>query len=133
MVQKHLSYSDMTNLGCFYTPEKFINKTIELIKNNITNLQKYYFVDSSCGYGTFLNALSEYKTIGCDIDSKAIDIAKQIFAYFDLTLHIFTHILKVSNLFDTTTTFFKIIYTYLIRRVIQKWLNKRQCARRKQA
>ena len=94
MVQKHLSYSDMTNLGCFYTPEKFINKTIELIKNNITNLQKYYFVDSSCGYGTFLNALSEYKTIGCDIDSKAIDIAKQInpkSKYFKLnTLHNFS-------------------------------------------
>lgn len=87
MDQKHLTYEEMTNFGCFYTPEKFVNKTIEMIKKNILNLDDYYFVDTSCGYGTFLKSLSSYKTIGCDIDLKAIDIAKEINSkseYFNL-------------------------------------------------
>ncbi len=87
MVQKHLTYEEMTNFGCFYTPEKFVNKTIGMIEKNIPDLDKYFLVDTSCGYGTFLKSLSKYQTIGCDIDSKAIDIAKKMnpnASYFNL-------------------------------------------------
>ena len=76
MVQKHLTYKEMTNYGCFYTPQKFVDNLIEKIKNNIPNYKDYIFLDSSSGYGTFLKSLQNHKTIGCDIDEKAIEIAK---------------------------------------------------------
>ena len=79
MVQKHLTYKEMTNLGCFYTPQKFVDKLIDMIKINVTDYTKYIFLDSSCGYGSFLKSLHSRKSIGCDIDSKAIDIAKNIY------------------------------------------------------
>ena len=76
MVQKHLSYQEMTNYGCFYTPQRFVNNLIEKIKYNIKNYNEFVFLDSSSGYGSFLFSLPEVKTIGCDIDEKAIEIAK---------------------------------------------------------
>lgn len=79
MVQKHLTYKEMTDLGCFYTPQKFVDKLIEMIKLNISDYNKYTYLDSSCGYGSFLKSLHPLKTIGCDIDEKAIEIAKNIY------------------------------------------------------
>lgn len=79
MIQKHLSYKDMTDLGCFYTPQKFVDKLIDMIKSNIDNYKEYIFLDSSCGYGSFLKSLHPLKTIGCDIDKKAIEQAKNIY------------------------------------------------------
>lgn len=76
MVQKHLTYKDMTNYGCFYTPQKFVDNLIEKIKNHVPDYNQYFFLDSSCGYGTFLHSLPGLKTIGCDIDEKAVKIAK---------------------------------------------------------
>lgn len=81
MVQKHLSYEEMTNLGCFYTPEKFVDKLIELVKSNITNYNQYVFADTSCGYGAFLSKLTDCQTIGCDIDEKALTIAHNLNPY----------------------------------------------------
>lgn len=75
MIQQHLSYKEMTDFGCFYTPEKFVRILVEMLKSNIQNLYNYTILDSSCGYGCFLNSLCEYKTIGCDIDEKAIETA----------------------------------------------------------
>lgn len=80
MVQKHLTYKEMTDFGCFYTPQKFVDKLIEMIKENVPNYSKYIFLDSSCGYGSFLKSLHPLKTIGCDIDSKAIETAKSIYS-----------------------------------------------------
>ncbi len=77
MHQKHLTDKEMTDYGCFYTPEKFVDDLVEKIKKNISNNQDYVFVDTSCGYGAFLNALNNNITIGCDIDIHAIEIAKQ--------------------------------------------------------
>ena len=77
MYQQHLSYKDMTDYGCFYTPEHFVDNLIGKINNNINDISKYTFVDTSCGYGAFLNKLLMFKTIGCDIDDEAIKIAKQ--------------------------------------------------------
>lgn len=79
MVQKHLSYAEMTDLGCFYTPQKFVDKLIGMIKKHVTDYDKYTFLDSSCGYGSFLKSLHPLNTIGCDIDKKAIEIASSIY------------------------------------------------------
>ena len=76
MVQKHLGYQEMTNFGCFYTPEKFVNNLIEKIKDKVEKYNEFVFLDSSSGYGSFLVALPDVKTIGCDIDEKAVEIAK---------------------------------------------------------
>lgn len=76
MVQKHLSYQEMTNYGCFYTPQKFVNNLIDKIKKNVSNYKEFTFLDSSSGYGSFLQSLVGLKTIGCDIDAKAVQIAK---------------------------------------------------------
>lgn len=78
MVQQHLSYKEMTDNGCFYTPKKFVLKTIELIQKNIVNHDEYTYLDSSCGYGAFLSLLPTNKTIGCDIDNTAIEYAKSL-------------------------------------------------------
>ncbi len=77
MVQQHLSYEEMTNLGGFYTPQRFINNLIRKIKKNVPNYKNFTFFDSSCGYGSFLQSLKSFKTIGCDIDEQAINIAKE--------------------------------------------------------
>lgn len=78
MNQQHLTYQEMTNYGCFYTPDKFVDNLIEKIKLQVPHSKSYTFVDTSCGYGSFLRKLQDYKTIGCDIDIKAIEIAKEI-------------------------------------------------------
>lgn len=78
MEQNHLSKNDMTNLGCFYTPEKFINKIIEMADRNLKNAENYTFVDTSCGYGAFLVALNGRKTVGCDIDETAVNTARSL-------------------------------------------------------
>lgn len=77
MAKNHLSYQEMTNLGGFYTPQKFVDHLIEKLHKNIKCLKNYCFIDSSCGYGTFLAPLAKYKTIGCDIDLKAVEVATQ--------------------------------------------------------
>lgn len=77
MTQNHLSYEEMTNLGGFYTPDKFVDHLIEKLHKNIKGIKNYCFIDSSCGYGSFLAPLSCYRTIGCDIDPKAIEVAKE--------------------------------------------------------
>lgn len=77
MVQRHLSYEEMTEYGCFYTPQKFVDKLIEMIKLNVCGFENYTYLDSSCGYGNILRPLDSYKIIGCDIDPKAIDVAKR--------------------------------------------------------
>ena len=74
MVQQHLSYKEMTDFGCFYTPQKFVDKLIEMVKTNVDGYEEYTYLDSSCGYGAFLKSLYPLRTIGCDIDEKAIEV-----------------------------------------------------------
>ena len=94
MVQQHLSYKEMTDFGCFYTPQKFVDKLINMIKTNVHDYKEYTYLDSSCGYGSFLKSLYPLKTIGCDIDKQAIEKAKLIYSnseYYTLNaLHNFT-------------------------------------------
>ncbi len=75
MSQEHLEYADRVNLGSYYTPPKFVELAWELIEPYVdTNTT---IIDSACGYGDFLKNRGQLKTIGCDIDEDAIDVAKK--------------------------------------------------------
>lgn len=78
MVQKHLTYEQMTDFGCFYTPKKFVDLLVEKIKYNISNYKDFVFIDTSCGYGAFLQSLNDCQCIGVDIDAQAIEMAKKL-------------------------------------------------------
>jgi hypothetical protein len=72
--QKHLDFKNAVNLGSFYTPDKLVNLVYDLLYKNIPNFADYLILDTSCGYGSFLRGSN---VIGADIDSKALEQAKQ--------------------------------------------------------
>jgi hypothetical protein len=75
--QKHLSHKSQIDLGSFYTPKHLIEITFDIIKNNIENISEYLLADTSCGYGSFLQASGFRRIIGADIDKQAISEAKK--------------------------------------------------------
>ncbi|MDR1221250.1 MAG: hypothetical protein LBK73_16850 [Treponema sp.] len=72
--QKHLGHKDTVNLGSYYTPAWLVDIVYSLIEKNASNAGDYCILDTSCGYGGFLRGA---KTIGADIDEKAVETAKQ--------------------------------------------------------
>ena len=79
MNQNHLNYKETTNLGSYYTPKKYVEKCYQFLINKINNINDFYIVDTSCGYGNFFNVdniINTKNCVGIDIDKKAIDIAK---------------------------------------------------------
>ena len=90
MSQTHLDKVEALNLGSFYTPDFVIKIVYEMLLNALSkaNLKDFTLLDSSCGYGNFLqtpqakdfqNAKFAQK-IGIDIDEKALQRARQNFA-----------------------------------------------------
>ena len=75
MSQAHLDYEDRVNLGSYYTPQRFVQLAWGLIEPYID--ANTTVIDSACGYGDFLKNRGQLKTIGCDIDEDAIDVAKK--------------------------------------------------------
>ncbi|GHV83609.1 hypothetical protein AGMMS50212_09490 [Spirochaetia bacterium] len=73
MEQKHLDHKDTVNLGSYYTPTWLVDIVYSLLDKNVSSFSDYYILDTSCGYGGFLRG---QKTIGADIDSTAIEMAK---------------------------------------------------------
>lgn len=70
----------MTNLGCFYTPDKFVDVLLDMVKKEI-NTKDWTIADTSCGYGSMFASkkiLAKRKILG-DIDEIAIDTARQNF------------------------------------------------------
>ncbi len=76
--QKHLAHDEKVNQGSYYTSQNIINALYKLLEGNITNLADFAILDSSCGYGAFLNQkeVVPKKYIGGDIDIKSIKMAK---------------------------------------------------------
>ncbi|MDR1470404.1 MAG: hypothetical protein LBT00_14065 [Spirochaetaceae bacterium] len=74
MDQKHLGHKDTVNLGSYYTPSWLVDLVYSLIAKNVPGFENYTVLDTSCGYGGFLRGA---KTIGADIDGKALEIARQ--------------------------------------------------------
>ena len=75
--QTHLSRKSQIDLGSFYTPNHLVQITSDVIKKNIKNTTELSLIDTSCGYGSFLNIGHFKKTIGVDIDIEAINQAKK--------------------------------------------------------
>lgn len=89
-MQNHLNKSQTINLGSFYTPDYIVEIVYKmllnyLVKKNKLNSNDFVLLDSSCGYGNFLQNSKKYnnvdfkKKIGVDIDKKALKIAKENF------------------------------------------------------
>ena len=85
MNQKHLNSKKTINLGSYYTPEKYIWKCYDFLKQEVDNIGNYFILDTSCGYGNFLNVpenlpnFCHQKIIGANIDAKAIAVAKETY------------------------------------------------------
>ncbi|MDR0643420.1 MAG: hypothetical protein LBG05_00700 [Treponema sp.] len=74
MEQKHLSHEDTVNLGGYYTPSWLVDMVYALIAKNVPRFDDYVLLDTSCGYGGFLRGA---RTIGADIDGKALETARR--------------------------------------------------------
>ena len=70
--QAHLDRIQTINQGSFYTPDFIVHLVYQMLLNSISNLQDYVLLDSSCGYGSFLNLEGFKQNIGADIDSIAL-------------------------------------------------------------
>ena len=81
--QNHLNISDTINLGSYYTNFYLVNIVYNMLKKHIIDMANYTLIDTSCGYGNFLQ-YNNYKCIGADIDSKAIEIAKSYHPHISL-------------------------------------------------
>jgi hypothetical protein len=81
---KHLDFQMSVNLGSFYTPEYFVDTVYEIIEKNVVNPSNYVFLDTSCGYGNFLNGEN---SVGADIDGEALFFAKKQNAKIKLFNH----------------------------------------------
>jgi len=73
MEQNHLKYKDRINLGSFYTDLKHVDIAWDFIESHIDN--NFIVLDSSCGYGNFLQKKINCRKIGNDIDDIAISTA----------------------------------------------------------
>ncbi|MGN0845978.1 MAG: SAM-dependent methyltransferase [Kiritimatiellia bacterium] len=82
-VSRHLGIVGRVNLGSFYTPAKYVRRVGEwLLKHHIG--KGWTIADLSCGYGAFfelseVDGLSECRYVGNDIDSEAVDKAREFF------------------------------------------------------
>lgn len=76
--QKHLSKKETINLGSYYTKTELVNLVYHLIKEKISEISNFTILDTSCGYGSFLNSneILRNKRIGADIDKVAIEKLK---------------------------------------------------------
>lgn len=64
--------------GSFYTKNELVNIVYDLLEKHISNPSHYVIVDTSCGYGSFLNPKNSYKKIiGGDIDKVCVETCKK--------------------------------------------------------
>ncbi len=79
--QKHLNLKESINLGSFYTPKDIVEIAYNMLLNFVSSIEQYILLDSSCGYGNFLDIQGFKEKIGIDIDIKAINKARQRFSH----------------------------------------------------
>lgn len=75
--QKHLNHRSQIDLGSFYTPKNIVHETFGIIGKNIKNTEDFVLADTSCGYGSFLSNRAFKRVIGADVDSYAVERAKE--------------------------------------------------------
>ncbi|MDR0676968.1 MAG: SAM-dependent methyltransferase, partial [Elusimicrobiota bacterium] len=74
--QQHLKYKETINLGSYYTKPKLVKIVYDLLQRNVSNFSEYTILDTSCGYGSFLDYNIPNKKIGADIDEIALNNVK---------------------------------------------------------
>ncbi|MEW6508156.1 MAG: SAM-dependent methyltransferase [Bacteroidota bacterium] len=84
MDQLHLKSCDRINYGSYYTPKWVVDIVYKFLNDRIKNINDYFILDTSCGYGSFLRG---EKAIGADIDKKAISVAIKNFPQYTYFHH----------------------------------------------
>ncbi|MDR3001388.1 MAG: SAM-dependent methyltransferase [Fibromonadaceae bacterium] len=82
-MSKHLSHSQKTNLGSFYTPPHLVNLVYETLAKNVKGNFADVVLEPACGYGAFFAEKFPQKNvrfIGTDIDPMALTIANKKFS-----------------------------------------------------
>lgn len=75
--QLHLSKIDQINQGAFYTPQGLVDIAYDMIERHVVDPRKYALLDTSGGYGSFLENSEFPVRIGGDIDPKAVAEARK--------------------------------------------------------
>lgn len=79
--QTHLTHRKQVDLGSFYTPGKLVDIVYDMLNQFSDDLADSTILDSSCGYGNFLQSRNDLQfgaqLIGADIDETAIHEAKK--------------------------------------------------------
>ncbi|MDR2457129.1 MAG: hypothetical protein LBD41_01405 [Clostridiales Family XIII bacterium] len=75
--QRHLSPKSQIDLGSFYTAKHLVDISFDIIKRHIENISDFSLIDTSCGYGSFLEKRDFKRIIGADVDERAINEAKK--------------------------------------------------------
>lgn len=53
-IQAHLDRIQTINQGSFYTPDSIVRLVYQMLLDSEINIKDYVLLDSSCGYGSFL-------------------------------------------------------------------------------
>lgn len=73
--------------GQFFTPHTVCKEMSELLKPSVDDL----VADITCGMGNFFNYFEESNCYGCDIDSKAVSVAKFLYPKANITTEDFRY------------------------------------------
>jgi len=76
----HLSYTQKTNLGSFYTPPHLVRLVYDTLAINIKQAGIDVVLEPACGYGAFFAERfpeQNVRQIGADIDPIALNVARQ--------------------------------------------------------
>lgn len=85
--QAHLDRIQTINQGSFYTPDSIVRLVYQMLLNAKIDVKDYVLLDSSCGYGSFLNLEGFKQNIGVDIDKQALQEAQKFLKIMPLHLY----------------------------------------------
>ncbi|WP_300806502.1 N-6 DNA methylase, partial [Helicobacter sp. UBA3407] len=100
--QAHLDRIQTINQGSFYTPNSLVCLVYQMLLNAKIDVKDYVLLDSSCGYGSFLEIPQSFlnrqftQIIGADIDKQALQKAQKIFKDYAIA-PLFLHTNSLQN------------------------------------
>lgn len=100
--QAHLDRIQTINQGSFYTPDSITRLVYQMLLNAKIDIKDYVLLDSSCGYGSFLEIPQSFpnrqfaQIIGADIDKQALQKAQKIFKDYAIA-PLFLHTNSLQN------------------------------------
>ncbi|MCX2717481.1 N-6 DNA methylase [Helicobacter sp. MIT 21-1697] len=84
-IQAHLDRIQTIFQGSFYTPDSIVCLVYQMLLDSLPQSKDYVLLDSSCGYGSFLEIPQRFQStqftqiIGADIDKQALQQAQKNF------------------------------------------------------